>query len=51
MMRLIVVGLPILYLTVAVGFGGMYLSNGGENVIEAIVFGTRWPMYINIFLG
>ncbi len=50
-MKVLVIGLPILYLTVAVGFGSMYLSNGGENVIEAIVFGARWPMYINIFLG
>ncbi len=51
MMRVLVIGLPILYLTGAVGFGSMYLSNGGENVIEAMVFGSRWPMYINIFLG
>ncbi len=51
MMRVLVIGLPILYLTGAVWFGSTYLSNGGENVIEAISFGARWPIYIYIFLS
>ncbi len=50
-MKVLLIGLPILYLTGVVGFGIMYLSNGGEDLIEAIAFGARWPTYINIFLG
>ena len=45
------IGLPILYLTGVVGFGSMYLIGGGENAIEAIAFGARWPIYIHIFLS
>ncbi len=51
MMRVLVIGLPILYLTGAVVCVSMYLSNGGVNVIEAIAFGARWPIYIHIFPG
>ena len=51
MMRVLVIGLPILYLTGALVFGSMYLRNGGENVIEAIAFGARWPIYIHVYLG
>ncbi len=29
----------------------LYLSMGGEDVIEAIAFGARWPTYIHIFIG
>jgi len=24
---------------------------GGEDLIEAIAFGARWPTYIHIFIG
>ncbi len=51
MMKVLIIGLPILYLTGAVGFASIYLSNGGENVIEAIAFGARWPSYIHTFFG
>ena len=52
MMRLLVIGLPILYLIGAVTFGSIYLNNGGANVIEAIAFGARWPTYyLHIFPG
>lgn len=51
MKRLVMIGLPILYVTGAIWFASMYLSNGGEDLIEAIAFGARWPFYITIFLG
>ncbi len=51
MMKVIAIGLPMLYLLGAVAFGTLYLSRGGEDVIEAIAFGARWPIYIHIFIG
>ncbi len=51
MMKVITIGLPILYLLGTAAFGTLYLSRGGEDLIEAIAFGTRWPTYIHIFIG
>ncbi len=51
MVRLFTIGLPFLYLAGTMGFGTMYLSNGGEGVMAAIAFGARWPTYVHIFLG
>ncbi len=51
MMRVVAIGLPTLYLLGTVGFGTLYLSRGGEDVIEAIAFGARWPIYFHIFIG
>ncbi|MCH8000670.1 MAG: hypothetical protein IIA34_03270 [Proteobacteria bacterium] len=51
MMKIFTIGLPALYLLGIVGFGTLYLSRGGQDVIEAIAFGARWPIYIHIFIG
>ena len=51
MIRILAIGLPIVYLTGAFAFATMYLHNGGESVIDAITLGARWPMYIRYFLG
>lgn len=51
MMRVFAIGFPVLYLAGTLGFGTLYLSNGGEGVMEAIGFGARWPSYVHIFLG
>jgi hypothetical protein len=31
--------------------GKMGLKIGGENVIDAIAFGSRWPNHVRFFLG
>ena len=51
MMRVFTIGLPTPYLLGTAGFGTLYLSRGGEDVIEAIAFGARWPIYFHIFIG
>ena len=51
MMKVFAIGLPTLYLLGTVAFGTLYLSNGGEDIIEAIAFGARWPTYIHTFLS
>ncbi len=51
MMKVFTIGLPTLYLLGTVGFGTLYLSRGGEDIIEAIAFGARWPIYIHIFIS
>ncbi len=51
MMKVFAIGLPTLYLLGTVAFGTLYLSRGGEDLIEAIAFGARWPIYIHIFIG
>ncbi len=51
MMRVFAIGLSTLYLLGTVGFGILYLSRGGEDVIEAIAFGARCPIYFHIFIG
>ena len=51
MMKVFAIWLPTLYLLGTVAFGTLYLSWGGEDVIEAIGFGARWPIYIHIFIS
>ncbi len=51
MMRVFAIGLPMLYLLGTVAFGTLYLTRGGEDVIEAIAFGARWPIYFHTFIG
>ncbi len=50
MLKVMTIGLPMLYLLGTVGFGAFYMNRGGEDVFEAIAFGARWPTYIHIFI-
>ena len=51
MKKVFAIGLPTLDLLGTVAFGTLYLSRGGEDVIEAIAFGARWPIYFHMFIG
>ena len=50
MMKVFAIGLPTLYLLGTVAFGTLYLSSGGENLIEAIAFGARVGPFTFIYL-
>ena len=45
------IGPPIPYLAGAIGSGIMDLKIAGENVVDAIAFGSHWPNYVRLSLA
>jgi hypothetical protein len=52
MFKVLVVGLPAAYVTGVVAFGGVYLTAYGSwDMMNAIAYGIRWPVYLPYLLG
>ncbi len=49
--KVLLMGIPIVYLTGAMTVGTMYLNLGDKYVMDAILFGMQWPLYIGQFLS
>ncbi len=49
--RVLLIGIPVLYLIGVVWAGSMYLSYGAPTISEAVLFGLQWPLYIDQFLS
>ncbi len=50
-MKVLLTGIPVLYLIGVVGVASMYLSYDGSTVTDAVMFGLQWPLYIDHFLS
>ena len=48
--KVLLIGTPVLYLIGVVGCGIMYWDHGAPTVMDAILFGLQWPLYIDHFL-
>ncbi len=48
--KVLLTGIPVLYLIGVVGTASMYLSYGAP-VTDAVLFGLQWPLYIDHFLN
>ncbi len=49
--KVLLTGIPVLYLIGVVGGASMYLSYGASTVTDAVLFGLQWPLYIDHFLN
>ncbi len=49
--KVLLIGIPVLYLIGVVGGASMYLSYGGSTATDAVLFGLQWPLYIDHFLN
>jgi hypothetical protein len=49
--KLVLTGIPTIYLIGSLWVGNMYLNYGGSNTLDAILFGAQWPLYIGHFLS
>ncbi len=49
--KVLLTGIPVLYLIGVIGVASMSLSYDGSTVTEAVMFGLQWPLYINHFLS
>ncbi len=48
--KVLLTGIPVLYLIGVVGTASMHLSYGAPTVTDAVLFGLQWPLYIDHFL-
>ena len=49
--KVLLIGTPALYLMGVVGVGSMYWTHGAPTVMDAILFGVQWPLYIGHFVS
>ncbi len=49
--KVLLIGIPVLYLIGVVVVASMHLSYDGSTVTEAVMFGLQWPLYIDHFVS
>ena len=49
--KILLIGIPALYLIGVVVVVTMYLSYGAPTISDAVLFGLQWPLYIDHFLS
>ncbi len=49
--KVLLIGIPVLYLIGVVGGASMYLSYGASTATDAVLFGLQWPLYSDHFLN